>query len=55
MRFADTNIHLYAISTIPEEQPKALIAIQLLDSNDLGLSVQVLVIWNLLVSCILEF
>ena len=42
MRFADTNILLYAISTIPEEQPKTEIALQLLDSSDLSLSVQVL-------------
>ena len=42
MRFADTNILLYAISTTPEEQPKAQVALQLLDAGDLGLSVQVL-------------
>ena len=42
MRFADTNILLYAISTSREERPKSQIALQLLDAGDLALSVQVL-------------
>ncbi len=42
MRFADTNILLYAASTVPEEERKARIARELLDSEDLALSVQVL-------------
>jgi predicted nucleic acid-binding protein len=42
MRFADTNILLYAISTDPAEQEKARIALALLESRDLALSVQVL-------------
>ncbi len=42
MRFVDTNILLYAVSTSREEQRKAGIARALLDSQDLGLSVQVL-------------
>lgn len=42
MRFVDTNILLYAISTAPEERRKARIALGLLESEDLALSVQVL-------------
>ncbi len=42
MRFLDTNILLYAASTAPEEERKAHIALGLLDSDDLALSVQVL-------------
>jgi predicted nucleic acid-binding protein len=42
MRFLDTNILLYAASTAPEEERKAHIALDLLDSEDLALSVQVL-------------
>ena len=42
MRFVDTNILLYAISTAPDEAAKAEIARGLLDSSDLALSVQVL-------------
>lgn len=42
MRFLDTNILLYAISTDAAEQRKTRVAIDLLDAPDLGLSVQVL-------------
>ncbi len=42
MRFVDTNVLLYAISTAPEEQAKRQIALALLEAGDLSLSVQVL-------------
>jgi predicted nucleic acid-binding protein len=42
MRFVDTNVLLYAASTAPEEQAKAVQARSLLDDDDLALSVQVL-------------
>lgn len=42
MRFADTNVLLYAISTDPAEQAKRDIANDLLSSHDLALSTQVL-------------
>ena len=42
MRFVDTNVLLYAISTVPAEAPKALRARVLLRERDLALSVQVL-------------
>jgi len=42
MRFLDTNILLYAVSTAPEEEPKAKIALELLEQDDWTLSVQVL-------------
>ena len=42
MRFVDTNILLYAVSTVAEEERKARIALNILDSEDLALSVQVL-------------
>lgn len=42
MRFADTNILLYAISRDPGEQAKATRANQILSARDIGLSVQVL-------------
>ncbi len=42
MRFADTNILLYAISRNPDEQAKTTLANQILSGRDLGLSVQVL-------------
>jgi predicted nucleic acid-binding protein len=42
MRFADTNILLYSISTVVGEQRKAEIAIALLSSQDIIISVQVL-------------
>lgn len=41
-RFLDTNILLYALSTAPEEAHKKETARSLLESRDLGLSVQVL-------------
>lgn len=42
MRFVDTNVLLYSISTLPAEAQKAEIAQALLKSRDLTLSVQVL-------------
>ena len=42
MRFVDTNILLYAVSTAADEERKARIAVELLESADLALSVQVL-------------
>jgi predicted nucleic acid-binding protein len=42
VRFADTNLLLYAVSTDAAEQPKALRARDILDQGDLALSVQVL-------------
>jgi predicted nucleic acid-binding protein len=42
MRFVDTNILLYAASTAAKEERKARIALDLLDEDDLALSVQVL-------------
>lgn len=42
MRFADTNVLLYAISRDPREAPKAKRANELLAAGDLGVSVQVL-------------
>jgi predicted nucleic acid-binding protein len=42
MRFVDTNVLLYAISTVPEEQAKSRTALSALDNEDLALSVQVL-------------
>ena len=42
MRFADTNLLLYAASTAPDERSKARIARELLEADDLALSVQVL-------------
>ncbi len=42
MRFVDTNVLLYAASTAPDEQRKARIALDLLQSEDVCLSVQVL-------------
>ncbi len=42
MRFVDTNILLYSISTDPAEERKATIAAALLQSRDLALSVQIL-------------
>ena len=42
MRFVDTNVLLYALSTAPEEMAKAQRARALLDAEDLALSVQVL-------------
>ena len=42
MRFADTNVLLYAISRDPDEQTKATRAREILATRDIGLSVQVL-------------
>jgi predicted nucleic acid-binding protein len=42
MRFVDTNILLYAASKAAGEEEKAGLALGLLDSEDLALSVQVL-------------
>ncbi len=42
MRFVDTNILLYSISTDPDEGEKAEIAQEVLASRDLVLSVQVI-------------
>ena len=42
MRFADTNILLYSVSTAPGEERKAAVARSLLAEKDLVLSVQVL-------------
>ena len=42
MRFVDTNVLLYALSTAPGEEEKAAAARRLLDGRDLALSVQVL-------------
>ena len=41
MRFVDTNVLLYSVSTLPEESSKATAARELLDETDLCLSVQV--------------
>ena len=42
MRFVDTNVLLYAVSTASDEESKAEVATKLLASEDLVLSVQVL-------------
>jgi len=42
MRFVDTSILLYSISSDPVEAAKAAIAMTILTCDDLGLSVQVL-------------
>jgi len=42
MRFLDTNILLYAVSTATEEDSKAKIALALLSQDDWNLSIQVL-------------
>lgn len=42
MRFADTNILLYAVSRDPDEQTKAARANEILSARDIGLSAQVL-------------
>jgi predicted nucleic acid-binding protein len=42
VRFADTNVLLYAISRDPKEQDKAARANELLAARDIALSVQVL-------------
>ncbi len=42
MRFVDANVLLYAVSTAAEERGKARVARELLEGDDLALSVQVL-------------
>ncbi len=42
MRFVDTNVLLYALSTTPAEAAKARVAREILGATDLALSVQVL-------------
>ncbi len=42
MRFVDTNIPVYAVSTLPEDAAKQHTAEELLSQDDLALSVQVL-------------
>lgn len=42
MRFVDTNVLLYAISSHPAESAKAARAVEILNESDLALSVQVL-------------
>lgn len=42
MRFVDTNVLLYAVSTHPTESNKSLRANEILAGRDVGLSVQVL-------------
>jgi predicted nucleic acid-binding protein len=42
MRFVDTNVLLYAASTVPDEKEKRDRALAILDERDLVLSVQVL-------------
>ena len=42
MRFADTNLLLYAVSRDPDEEAKASRANDILDGGDIALSVQVL-------------
>ncbi len=42
MRFVDTNVLLYAASTAKDERSKTRIARELLEADDLALSVQVL-------------
>ena len=42
MRFVDTNVLLYSLSTAPDEAEKAAIALALLAQRDLALSAQVL-------------
>ncbi|MBI4873737.1 MAG: PIN domain-containing protein [Acidobacteria bacterium] len=42
MRFVDTNVLLYLVSTAAEESTKQRIAAEILEGDDLALSVQVL-------------
>jgi predicted nucleic acid-binding protein len=42
LRFIDTNVLLYSISRDPSEAPKREIAVALLDTENIALSVQVL-------------
>ena len=42
MRFVDTNVLIYSVSSAPEDSTKQRIAVDLLAAEDLALSVQVL-------------
>ncbi|MDN5850594.1 MAG: PIN domain-containing protein [Nitrococcus sp.] len=42
MRFVDTNVLLYAVSTADDEREKREVALSILGADDLALSVQVL-------------
>ena len=42
MRFVDTNVLVYAVSELPEDEDKRSRALELLSSEDLAVSVQVL-------------
>lgn len=42
MRFVDTNVLLYAASTVPDEHAKKRKALEILDDHDVVVSVQVL-------------
>jgi predicted nucleic acid-binding protein len=42
VRFVDTNVLLYAVSTAPQEARKARVARAILEADDLALSAQVL-------------
>ena len=42
MRFVDTNVLIYAVSTAAEDAPRNQLALEVLDERDLALSVQVL-------------
>ena len=42
MRFVDTNVLLYAVSTAPAERSKNERSLAILDDHDLAVSVQVL-------------
>ena len=42
MRFVDTNVLLYSLSTAANEQAKARVAVEILQAQDLALSAQVL-------------
>jgi predicted nucleic acid-binding protein len=42
MRFVDTNVLLYSLSTVANEQAKARVAVEILQAQDLALSAQVL-------------
>ena len=50
MRFVDTNVLLYAVSTAPAEAAKAARARDILEADDLALSVQVQSSWFPLVN-----
>jgi len=42
MRFVDTNILIYSVSSLPEDAAKCAVAVALLQARDLALSVRVL-------------